>query len=233
MTRVLWTFREFEPGWELEQVNGGLTFLTPAEQNQWQTLRFAKKRSERLFGRFAAKALLAEDGLAGEHVEIANDANGAPRVYQNGQEAKGCLTISHRQRAALCAWSRSDDVSLGADVEWIEPRSAAFIRDYLTDGERASIPAGEADLYVNLIWSAKESVLKAQKTGLKIDPLRIDVVIERTKINDSGWQRFRVNGMNAYHGMWRLCGSFVLTLAIQSGQGRQDLELVEVKTQEG
>jgi len=233
MTRVLWTFREFEPGWESAQVNNGLTFLTAAEQNQWQTLRFAKKRSERLFGRYTAKALLAIDGMTSDSVEVANDPDGVPRVFQGGREVAGCLSISHRQRAAFCAWSRADGVSLGADVEWIEPRSAAFVGDYLTEGERASLPPGEGDLYINLIWSAKESVLKALKTGLKIDPLRIDISIERPIKLDRGWQRFRVNGMSAVYGVWQRRGVYVLTLAVKLGPMREPVELIEIKTKEG
>jgi 4'-phosphopantetheinyl transferase len=69
--------------------------------------------------------------------------------------------------------------ALGCDLEVVEPRGDAFVADYLTAAERALVErAGPADraLAVALVWSAKESALKALRTGLRLDTR--DVAVE-------------------------------------------------------
>jgi len=55
------------------------------------------------------------------------------------------LSISHRGGLALCAVANGS-VTLGCDVELVEPRSQAFLADFLTPAARAAVAAaaGEA-----------------------------------------------------------------------------------------
>lgn len=231
MSTVYWIFCEYPPGWEEAQVANGLDFLSRDERSAWQALRFSKRRSERLFGRYAAKALLEAAGLERAGLEIGNDEQGAPVALLHGTKVDGSLTISHRERAAFCAWCPDGKVSIGADVEWIEPRLPVFVTDYLTQGEQARMPQAERDEYVNLIWSAKEAVLKAERIGLKTDPLRVDIVVEKLPGDIEPWKTFSTTYTRHLAGFWHRKENFVLTLAILGTAQGEPLRLVEIQAE--
>ena len=68
--------------------------------------------------------------------------------------------------------SRRSGAELGCDLEIVEPRSDAFIADYFTAEEQALIErtsAADRSLLLALLWSAKESALKALRAGLRLD----------------------------------------------------------------
>ncbi len=81
------------------------------------------------------------------------------------------VSISHSAGMALCALALSFG-ALGCDLETIEPRNDAFVRDYFT-GEELELVAQAAEkdrpLVSTLLWSAKESALKALQAGLRLD----------------------------------------------------------------
>ena len=71
--------------------------------------------------------------------------------------------------------------ALGCDLEEIEPRSAGFVADYFTQREAAAVaavPATARDIAVNLLWSAKEAVLKARRTGLRSDTRSVELEVD-------------------------------------------------------
>jgi len=100
--------------------------------------------------------------------------------------------------------------ALGADLEAVEPRSDAFVRDYFTRREIAAVEAGERDLLANLIWSAKESALKALGAGLTLDTRAVEV--ELGPGAGEGWRALRVHGAAELSGWWRLRGTRIVTL---------------------
>ncbi len=60
----------------------------------------------------------------------------------------------------------------------IEPRSGAFIENYLTHEERISIqsaPEPARSYLATLFWSAKESALKTLNVGLRADTRSVSV----------------------------------------------------------
>ena len=70
--------------------------------------------------------------------------------------------------------------ALGCDLEVIEPHSDAFIADYFATEEQALVArAAPADRpwLVTLLWSAKESALKALRAGLRLDTRRVIVTL--------------------------------------------------------
>ncbi len=81
-------------------------------------------------------------------------------------------------------------VSLGCDLEVIEPRSAAFVTDYFTRNEQALVERTskeERPRLVTLLWSAKESALKALHVGLRLDTNSVEVLsLDALKPEDIG-----------------------------------------------
>lgn len=146
-------------------------------------LRFAKRRSDWRLGRWTAKCATALylhsslDPKALVEIEIRPSLSGAPEVRCRNQPAPVSISLSHRAGMGLCTIS-GFGVSLGCDLEMIEPHSEAFIADYFAAEEQALIdqaPAPDRSRVVSLLWSAKESALKAMHAGLRLDTR--DVVV--------------------------------------------------------
>jgi 4'-phosphopantetheinyl transferase len=211
----------------------------PAE-NQWLSageilflgrLRFARRRNDWRLGRWTAKRAIAAClnlpshplGLA--NIEIRAAASGAPEVFLFSRTASFSMSISHRSGTAMCAVALSGP-GIGCDLEIIEPRSNAFIADYLTPGEQAFVsrtPAEERPLLVNLLWSAKESALKALHVGLRLNTTRVDVslvdelppsagqsrqelpIVPTPDIDPGRWRplHVRYSGDQVFSGWWR------------------------------
>jgi 4'-phosphopantetheinyl transferase len=188
-----------------------LDWLGPVERARALALTIPWRREDFLLGRWAAKRLLsAVLGCApGPGLEIRAAASGRPEGFLDGQPLRLSLSLSHRQGMALAA---IDDAGspLGADLEAVEPRSDAFVRDYFTRKEIAAVAAGERDLVANLIWSAKESALKALGVGLTMDTRAVEV--ELAPGNREGWRALRLHGAAEWGGWWRREGSRILTL---------------------
>ena len=157
----------------------------PAE-NRWLSteesiclsgMRFAKRRADWRLGRWTAKHAVAAslnlstDIRALADIEILSAPSGAPEVFLQGRPADIAISLSHRDGTALCTVAPAG-TSFGCDLETIEPRSDAFVADYFTGSEKALIaraPVEHQPLLVALVWSAKESVLKALHLGLQLD----------------------------------------------------------------
>ena len=60
---------------------------------------------------------------------------------------------------------------MGIDLETLEPRSDAFVREWLADDEQAGLPeAGRArDVRVLCCWTGKEASAKVLREGLRLD----------------------------------------------------------------
>jgi len=202
----------------------GLDWLAPDERARLEALRFAPRRADFLLGRWTAKRLLAA-GLPGAElaaIAIRAAADGAPAAFLDGAPLPITVSLSHRAGRALAA---VDDAgaALGADLERVEPRSALLVADFFTAAEAAAVaacsPAGR-DRAIALIWSAKESALKARRTGLREDPRRMRVEADAITApadagGDGAWRplRIAVEGSPALPGWWRDDAGHVLTIA--------------------
>ncbi len=196
-------------GWvtaDLAEVPDHDDWLGPRERAVLAGLRFAPRRASWRLGRYAAKRLLGD-------VEILASPEGPPRAWRGDAPVRVSLSISHRAGIGLCA-AADGDVALGCDVELIEPRSAAFLADYLTAPERAAVSAASApDVMANLIWSAKESALKALHTGLRRDARDLEVLVADWV---APWGELVVTDLpsaRALRGACRRLGAFVVTMA--------------------
>ena len=191
-------------------------------------MRFPKRRSEWLLGRWAAKSLIqsipAYHHYSLDQIEIRNTPEGAPYIQLSGENTPAdCLSISHSDHFALCALAPGLDLHVGADLEKIEPRTEMFILDYFTPMERQlvdSYPAETRMIVVTLIWSAKESMLKALGVGLHWDTRMVEIReigdLIPGNANHGKWQKMQVSdlqqGNRHWAAWWQRRSNFVITL---------------------
>lgn len=158
-------------------------WLCENEAARMSSFRFAKRRADWRLGRWTAKRAIAaslqlpDDHRSFKQIEIIPATTGQPEVILHDQPATVTISISHRGGFALCAVALGA-VELGCDLEMIEPRSDVFIADYFTESEQqliAQTNSAERSLLVSLVWSAKESALKALHVGLRADTRSVEV----------------------------------------------------------
>lgn len=218
----------------------------PAE-NQWLSaqeavclsgMRFAKRRADWRLGRWTAKHAVAAclnlrtDLQALAEIEILAASSGAPEVLLHGQPAGIAISLSHRDHTALCTVAPAG-TSIGCDLETVEPRCDAFVDDYFTAEEKALIARAsvqEQPLLLALLWSAKESALKALHVGLRLDTrcMCVSPADESPQPGGEKWQdpcpvfqslnpdawrplRVRYSGGRVFGGWWRFKDHLVRT----------------------
>ena len=109
-------------------------------------------------------------------------------MFLEGKAAHVCISLSHRDGVALC--TVSSESAFGCDLESVETRSSAFVSDYYTAEERALIESSgpeEHDQLATLLWSAKESTLKALRLGLSVDTREVCVRLPNTIVTSESW----------------------------------------------
>jgi 4'-phosphopantetheinyl transferase len=204
-----------------DAVPAGDRWLTRAEAATAAAARFTKRRDEYRLRRLVAKhavaavAGLPADDAALARVEVRHEPGGAPYAVLDGVRIDGGITLSDRAGWAACAIGPP---GLGCDLELVEPRSDAFVRAYLTHTERqslAGLPGAARPAVANLIWSAKESALKALGTGLDRDTRDVDVNLVLGQPAEGGWSPLTVRCADGavLPGWWRRDGRFVVTVA--------------------
>jgi len=160
------------------------------ETSHLSSLRFPKRRADWRLGRWTAKHAVA-DYLHLAHdpgilatIQIRPASTGAPEAFIDEASGNVSISLSHRGGIAACAVGEPDAM-LGCDVEVVEPRSDAFVADYFTPEEQAMIRQAADPVrfaLIALIWSAKESALKALRTGLRSDTRCVSVTLDDSYI---------------------------------------------------
>jgi len=199
-------------------------WLSAAEVMRLASMRFEKRRADWRIGRWTAKAAIAAHmgipALCGSlrEIELRPEPLGAPVAWVGNARAPFRISLSHRGGVAVCAISGAG-VELGCDVELVEPRSANFIDDYFTPAEHAFLdraPAVERPQTIALLWSAKESALKALRVGLRLDLRELAVSIPGNAspaTRADPWRAFRIScGPRVFDGWWRADGPLVYTV---------------------
>lgn len=202
------------------EVPAGDRWLTPVEAEWLATMRFRKRRTEYLLRRWVGKQAvsavlgLPRDAPTAARIEVANRPDGSPVVFLDGAPATGCVSMSDRAGWAMCLVAE-ERIDVGCDLELVEPRSDGFVADFLTSAEQAAVRAAgaERDVVANLLWSAKESVLKVLRTGLRRDTRSVDVTLEPGAPGE--WARLtgRLVEGGELPGWWQRQGAFLLTVA--------------------
>lgn len=197
-------------------------WLSASEAKFMEGLRFAQRRTPWRLGRWTAKRAVAahlnwpDSPSALAQVEIRPAASGAPEVFFNNQLAAVTISLSHRNGCAICAVAPGA-IELGCDLELIRPHSDAFLADYFTAEEQALVAKQSApgrSCLLTLLWSAKESALKALQTGLRLDTR--SVVIDPPDLSRDlrNWQPIlaRYAGEKVFHGWWQAADDMVRTI---------------------
>jgi 4'-phosphopantetheinyl transferase len=219
-------------------------WLSTSEVVRLNGMRFAKRRADWRLGRWTAKRALAVHlNLPGhpqalKGIEIRPAPSGAPEAFFANTPTAVTISLSHRAGVAVCAVAPFG-AALGCDLEMVEPRSEAFVADYFTTEEQALVarePAADRPRLLALLWSGKESALKALRAGLRLDTRCVTVTpvdvlpyqgddgegcvgdpalpLRSSYALDSTWRPLRVRCTNGqtFQGWWQHTGDFLLTL---------------------
>ncbi len=197
-------------------------YLSPDEIQTLNGLTIEKRRREWLAGRIAVKQLyttLNETGGGKSSYSVEREPSGAPYLTRNGSRISGMISISHSHGLAAVCYA-PDYMRIGIDIEEVTNRDGAFLSDYFTDQEKAWVLSGESgnpNLQLNLIWSAKESILKCLASGLGTDPLRVEIKRSSVGHQSNSWQQLQGRshtalGLQDWQLSWRTWQDSVLTL---------------------
>ena len=201
-------------------------WLSAEETARLNGMRIAKRRTDWRLGRWTAKRALASYLNLPAHsgvlnrIEIRPAPSGAPEGFLADQPAAVTISLSHGAGRAICAVAPAG-VELGCDLEVIEPRSEAFLSDYFTAEEQALVaraPATDRARLSTLLWSGKESALKALHTGLRLDTRSVIVTPDDASFALNGWSRLQVrySGSRIFHGWWQHIDNLVRTVVANS-----------------
>ena len=209
-----------------DQLPAAAGWLSAAERDRADALLYTKRRTDFLLGRWTLKLAVAkalgwsDDSAVLARIEGRTAPTGAPLLYIDGQPADHGVSLSDRAGCAVCLVA-ARAAAVGCDVEIIEPRSDAFVRDYLTQAEQRLVgAAGPArDMAANLIWSAKESALKVLGTGLRRDTRSVEVAVAGLTPPQRAWSvlRVRTTEGEVFPGWWRRSGAFLVTACWPGG----------------
>lgn len=225
------------PGWLSQRqadVPPGAGWLGTNERRVLATLRVVPRRAAWRLGRWTAKAALsAKLGAQPDRIEVLAAPDGAPEAWLDGERAAVSVSLSHRGDRALAVITDVPAV-VGCDLELVEPRSAAFIREWLAPAEQRLVrgcdEAGRAVL-ANLIWTAKEAAAKVRREGLRLDVRRAVVSLADTSAPPfDDWRSLHVQwgdgAVATTSGWWRAEPGWVMTIACEPALGvPRELEL--------
>jgi 4'-phosphopantetheinyl transferase len=209
-------------------------WLSVAERAVLAGLRVPKRRADWRLGRWTGKCAVRDlfaaqcpaHQPATAAIEILATESGAPEVWIGGARAALSISLSHSAGRALCALG-PPRLALGCDLEAIAPREAVFVEDYFTTAERRLIAAAspvDRPWLVTLVWSAKESALKAMRDGLRRDTRDVAVVVNPVCAPEgaapsapggSAWRPLMIDDHERGQrltGWWRRDPAFVLTI---------------------
>lgn len=205
-------------------------WLSAAEAARLAGMPVAKRRADWRLGRWTAKRAIARclqlsnSPKEWSKLEVRASASGAPIAYLNHEAVSCAMSLTHCSGRAMCAVA-GPDAALGCDLEKIEPRSQAFARDYFTIAESRlimSLVEPWRSTAVTLLWSLKESALKALGVGLRWDTRWVEVcdcdklrsVIGLTNL----WQRASIHSRSGktFYACWQSDGVLVWTVAISA-----------------
>ena len=149
----------------LDDADADPAVLTAPERARLAGLGHPARRRQFVLGRTAARTLAGRRlGVAPGDVDLGVGADGAPEIPGLG------VSIAHTGRGgATAALAAVAPGAVGVDLERIAPRRPDLWRRILGPDEHALLDAlgGPSDSVQTLLWTLKEAVLKAQRTGFR------------------------------------------------------------------
>ena len=167
-------------------------YLSEHERQRLERLTGQGNRQEFIVCRGVLHLLLSALSVEEpEHVRINEDGYGKPRLEEDGHKHALAFNISHTNGLCLIACGR--EMEVGVDVEYIDllPELAAMAKKYLAPREMKKweeLDAARQPEAFYRYWSAKEALLKAFGSGLRISPAQIDTLQIRIDRKVSGKQ---------------------------------------------
>lgn len=209
----------------VRDVPDGDAWLSPDERLVLAGLSVPKRRRDWRLGRWVARhavaRALADPGAAvPAALSIVAADDGAPEVWWSTPHPDVVVSISHSGHLGFAA-ATEGDAALGCDVELIAPRSALFEADYFTERERAFVDeagrggAAARAWATTLVWSGKESALKALRQGLRADTRSVEVVPvdDGPELSSEDWRPLAVEtDETTLEGHWRVADGAVWTV---------------------
>jgi 4'-phosphopantetheinyl transferase len=188
-------------------------------------MRFPKRRADWLLGRWTAKNAFAicfgfpTELQALRDIEICATPSGAPEVFFRNKPRIATISLSHRAGIGACAIAPSNTL-LGCDLEVVEPHSNGFAADYFTAEEQALVaksPGPDRSRLLALLWSTKESALKAVREGLRLDTRSMIVSfphLPESRSGDTVWSPLQVRSISGQIlcGWWSQSGCLLRTV---------------------
>jgi len=220
------------PGWlsrYLADVPADEDWLRPAERSVLAQLHMERRRSDWRLGRWTAKAAVGTWlSVPPERVQILAAPDGAPEAWLDEERTRVSVSLSHRAGRSLAVVADAPNV-VGCDLELVEPRSGAFVREWLMPAELGLLAGrgeGERARLANLVWTAKEAAAKVRREGLRLDVRHAVVTPADGSTPTGAWQALRVDwgdGSGPTSGWWRAESGYVMAIAGEppSGPPRQ------------
>jgi phosphopantetheine--protein transferase-like protein len=151
-----------------EEVREHTRKMTPKRAAEWLAGRVAVKKSVQRILAASNEPAIREKGI-----RVLQDDQGKPRVELVGRPDSKMVDVSiaHSNGLAIAASAAAGAFAgFGVDVEKIETRSDAWVKDYFTDEEvRAANESTDKWTELTRMWCLKEAALKAMGTGLRFD----------------------------------------------------------------
>jgi 4'-phosphopantetheinyl transferase len=198
-------------------------WLSENERTTLAGLKFPKRRNDWRLGRWTAKLTARsclsanEDQLNLADLEVFPAPDGAPQLLVKGIAANLSISLSHSERHGFCAISLNR-AALGCDLEFIQQRDDKFAQDYFVDEERSLLfrfPDLSRDIALTLMWSGKESALKALRQGLRLDTRSVVVSFDMNEDSQDSWKVISVRSSEfarIFSGWWRTSRGFIQTI---------------------
>ncbi|MBX2811105.1 MAG: 4'-phosphopantetheinyl transferase superfamily protein [Myxococcales bacterium] len=153
--------------WATTSINTPIdtTFLTPAENELYQTFTAEQRQREWLAGRRAARAALRAVGAGA--ASILRNAEGAPQLKgPHADQVEVAITHGSNHAAAVATHRTSARPCIG--IDWVDPSDLHRIQRIrhrvLTPNEHELCK--DEDVPLRLAWGAREAMAKATQTGM-------------------------------------------------------------------
>jgi 4'-phosphopantetheinyl transferase len=195
-------------------------WLSDGERAVLDGLRFPKRRNDWLLGRWTIKQAIRfyqphkDPALSSLEIRAAED--GAPEAFRRGKPAGVSISISHSNNRSMCVVG-SPEISVGCDLERIEQQEIKFFEDYFSPEEIALLhrASTERNLVAYLIWSAKETILKILRQGMRRDTRSVLIHPDFSEPEGSWrtWTGQCLESSRKFSGWWRTGDGFVYSLA--------------------
>lgn len=193
---------------EISKVPPAEDFLTKRELETYKAFKIEKRKKEWLGGRYALKKLACElFNFDIKYMEVNNLPSGQPILLVPGG-TKLPVSITHSGPYAAAAIALTGQ-AIGIDIEAIEQRSAAWVKQCFDKREISSKSAP----FLTELWAKKEAVLKFLGLGLKLSCTDINFVF--------GKLEFKGKALD----IWAREGSPNITLTVQDLEGSYKLAL--------